>query len=123
VGTLNIMVGQEQGNVPVTVLRVEGDIDASTHNILEEKGSEVIAAGASNILLDLSGVHYMGSAGFRAIHAITNMLDHEEGVGMSKSKHLKLYNPSDEVSRVIKTLGFDSFLEIYRDRDEAVNSF
>ena len=122
-GTLNIMVGQEQGNVSVTVLRVEGDIDASTHNILEEKGSEVIAAGASNILLDLSGVHYMGSAGFRAIHAVTNMLDNSESVGISKSKHLKLYNPSDEVSRVIKTLGFDSFLEIFRDRDEAVNSF
>ena len=122
-GTLNIMVGQEQGNVPVTVLRVEGDIDASTHTILEEKGSEVIAAGASNILLDLSGVHYMGSAGFRAIHAITNMLDNSESVGIAKSKHLKLFNPSDEVSRVIKTLGFDSFLDIYRDRDEAVNSF
>jgi len=117
------MVGQEQGNVSVTVLRVEGDIDASTHNILEEKGSEVIAAGASNILLDLSGVHYMGSAGFRAIHAITNMLDNSESVGIAKSKHLKLFNPSDEVSRVIKTLGFDSFLDIYRDRDEAVNSF
>ena len=58
----------------------------------------------------------MGSAGFRAIHAITNMLDHSESVGISKSKHLKLFNPSDEVSRVIKTLGFDSFLEIYRDR-------
>ena len=122
-GTLHIMVGQEQGNVPVTVLKVEGDIDASTHNILQEKGSEVIAAGASNILLDLSGVHYMGSAGFRAIHAVTNMLDNSESVGISKSKHLKLYNPSDEVSRVIKTLGFDSFLEIFRDRDEAVNSF
>jgi len=123
VGTLHIMVGQEQGNVPVTVLKVEGDIDASTHNILQEKGSEVIAAGASNILLDLSGVHYMGSAGFRAIHAITNMLDNSESVGISKSMHLKLYNPSDEVSRVIKTLGFDSFLDIFRDRDEAVNSF
>lgn len=122
-GTLHIMVGQEQGNVPVTVLKVEGDIDASTHNILQEKGSEVIAAGASNILLDLSGVHYMGSAGFRAIHAITNMLDNSESVGISKSMHLKLYNPSDEVSRVIKTLGFDSFLDIFRDRDEAVNSF
>jgi len=123
VGTLNIMVGQEQGSAPVTVLRVEGDIDASTHQILQDKGSEVIADGATNILLDLSGVHYMGSAGFRAIHAITNMLDDSESVGMSRSKHLKLYNPSDEVSRVIKTLGFDSFLDIFRDRDEAVNSF
>ena len=122
-GTLNIMVGQEQWNVSVTVLRVEGDIDAATHKELQDKGSEVIEEGATNILLDLSDVHYMGSAGFRAIHAITNMLDHAETVGISKSKHLKLFNPSDEVSRVIKTLGFDSFLEIYRDRVEAINSF
>ncbi len=48
----NILVGEEQGNVPVTVLRVEGDIDASTHKTLESKASEVIEAGASNILLD-----------------------------------------------------------------------
>jgi anti-anti-sigma factor len=123
VATLNIMVGQEQGNVAVTVLRVEGDIDAATHKALQDKGSEVIDEGTTNILLDLSDVHYMGSAGFRAIHAISNMLDHEETVGISKSKHLKLFNPSDEVSRVIKTLGFDSFLEIYRDRAEAINSF
>jgi anti-sigma B factor antagonist len=117
------MVGQEQGNVSVTVLRVEGDIDAATHKALQDKGSEVIEKGSTHILLDLSNVHYMGSAGFRAIHAISNMLDHEETVGISKSKHLKLFNPSDEVSRVIKTLGFDSFLEIYRDMDEAINSF
>lgn len=73
--TLNIMVGQEQGNVAVTVLRVEGDIDAATHKALQDKGSEVIDEGTTNILLDLSDVHYMGSAGFRAIHAISNMLE------------------------------------------------
>ena len=121
--TLHIMVGQEQGNVPVTVLRVEGDIDAATHKTLQDKASEVIQAGAANILLDLSAVHYMGSAGFRAIHAITNRLDHDASSGMSKSQHLKLLNPTDEVSRVIKALGFDVFLHIYRDRDEALNSF
>ena len=120
---LQIMVGQEQGNVPVTVLKVEGDIDAGTHKTLHEKASEVIQAGAADILLDLSDVHYLGSAGFRTIHAITNMLGHDESSGMSKSQHLKLLNPTDEVSRVIHTLRFDDFLDIYRDRDEALNSF
>ena len=121
--TLNIMVGQEQGNVPVTVLRVEGDIDAATHKDLQDKAAEVIEEGATHILLDLGGVDYMGSAGFRAIHAMSNMLSDEESSGLSKSPYLKLLNPTDAVARVIKTLGFDVYLDIYQDRNEAVNAF
>ena len=121
--TLNILVGQVQGKVPVTVLRVEGDIDAATHKTLQDKAAEVIKDGSTHILLDLSGVKYMGSAGFRAIHAISNMLGSNDTPGLSKSPHLKLLNPTEAVSRVIKTLGFDVYLDIYQDRDAAVNSF
>jgi len=121
--TLTVLVAQEQGEVPVTVLRVEGDIDAATHGILEDKASEVISGGADRILLDLGGVPYMGSAGFRAIHAINNMLGQGTSAAQGKSEHLKLLNPSPEISRVIKTLGFDVFLEIYQDRRAAIQSF
>jgi anti-anti-sigma factor len=117
------MVGEEQGSIPVTVMRLEGDIDAATHAILKDKAEEVIQGGATHILLDLSGVAYMGSAGFRALHAISNMLDPEGGAGMSKSKQLKLLNPTEDVSRVIKTLGFDVYLDIFMDRSEAIDSF
>ena len=120
---MNIMVGQAQGNVPVTILRVEGDIDAATHKTLQDKAAEVVEAGAKHILLDLESVNYMGSAGFRAIHAITNMLNSEDSVGLAKSPFLKLLNPTDAVSRVIKTLGFDVYLDIFQDKDEAINSF
>jgi anti-anti-sigma factor len=120
---MNILVGQEQGRVTVTVLRVEGDIDASTHKELQSKAAEVIEAGATHILLDLGAVGYMGSAGFRALHAIANMLSSEQSEGMYKSGHLKLLNPVGEVARVIKTLGFDSYLEIHHDKDAAVASF
>jgi anti-anti-sigma factor len=122
-GAMSILVGQEQGNVPVTVLKIEGDIDAGTYKDLQEKASELIEAGTSNILLDLGLVEYMGSAGFRAIHAIANMLNKEQKEGMYKSEHVKLLNPKGEVARVIKTLGFDSFLEIHEDRNGAIASF
>ena len=121
--TFNIMVGEAQGSVPVTILRVEGDIDASTHKTLQDKAAEVIEAGAKNILIDLGGVGYMGSAGFRAIHAMANMLSDNESAGLSKSSHLKLLNPTEAVNRVIKTLGFDVYLDIFQDRNEAINSF
>jgi len=121
--TLNIMVGQEQSSVPVTVLRVEGDIDAASHKTLQDTASELIDGGATNILLDLGGVDYMGSAGFRALHAIANQLSGDDASGLSKSAHLKLLNPTDAVARVIKTLGFDVYLDIFQDKSEAVNSF
>lgn len=120
---MSILVGQEQGNVPVTVLKIEGDIDAGSYKTLQDKAGEVIEAGASNILLDLGQVEYMGSAGFRAIHAIANMLNTEGEEGMYRSRHVKLLNPRGEVARVIKTLGFDSFLEIHDDRAAAIASF
>jgi anti-sigma B factor antagonist len=120
---MSILVGQEQGKVPVTVLKVEGDIDASSYKALQDKAAEVIKAGAANILLDLGEVGYMGSAGFRAIYAIANMLNVEGEEGMYKSQHVKLLNPRGEVARVIKTLGFDSFLDIHDDRAAAIASF
>jgi anti-anti-sigma factor len=122
-GALSILVGQEQGSVPVTVLKVEGDIDANTYKDLQDKAAEVIGTGTEKILLDLASVEYMGSAGFRAIHAIANMLNKEQQQGMYKSEHVKLLNPKGEVARVIKTLGFDSFLEIHTDRQTAIDSF
>jgi anti-anti-sigma factor len=122
-GGMSILIGQEQGNVPVTVLKIEGDLDASTYKDLQDKASEVIEAGTSHILLDMGQVEYMGSAGFRAIHAIANMLNKEHEEGMYKSAHVKLLNPKGEVARVIKTLGFDSFLEIHDDRNVAIASF
>lgn len=122
-GDMNILVGQEQGSVPVTVMKIEGDLDAGTYKGLQDKAAELIEGGASNILLDMGDVEYMGSAGFRAIHAIANMLNKEHEEGMFKSRHVKLLNPQGEVARVIKTLGFDSFLEIYEDRAAAIASF
>jgi anti-sigma B factor antagonist len=121
--TLDIMVEQAQGSVPVTVLKVKGDIDAATHKTLQDKASEVMAAGATHILLDLAGVNYMGSAGFRAIHAMTNMLGPDASDGLEKSAHLKLLNPTDAVAKVIQTLGFDVYLDIFQDREEAISSY
>jgi len=120
--TLNIMVGEAEGKVPVKVLRLEGDIDASTQKLFHDKANEVIGAGAEYILLDLSGVDYMGSAGFRVIHAMANDLGGGDGK-LHKSPHLKLLNPTEAVARVIKTLGFDVYLDIHTDREEAIASF
>jgi anti-anti-sigma factor len=114
---LRIAVSEEKGNVPVTILHVTGDVDSKTYQDLEAKAGEVISGGASNILLDLSGVNFMGSAGLRAMHGIAGKLKTSGG------GQLKLLNPSDPVSRVMKTLGFDKYFDIHSSLDEAVKAF
>lgn len=114
---LRIAVSEEKGNVPVTILHVTGDLDSKTYLDLEAKAGEVIGGGANNILLDLSGVNYMGSAGLRAMHGIANKLKNSGG------GKLKLLNPSDAASRVMFTLGFDKYFDIHSDLDNALKAF
>lgn len=121
--TLNITIERAQGRVPVTVLRIEGDIDGASHKTLQDKAAEVIGEGSTHIILDIAGVKYMGSAGFRVIHLITNMLNDDLSSGLAKSEYLKLLSPTDAVAKVIETLGFDIYWEIHQDRESAVNSF
>jgi len=117
--TLRIAVMEEQGTAPVTVFQLNGSLDASTKDTLESKAEEAIGSGASNLLFDLSGVDYMGSAGLRAFHAISKRI----AVAETGPGKLKLVNPSDPVSRVLKTLGFDAFFEVHKDLDSALKSF
>lgn len=120
---LDIQVEKAAANADVTVLSLKGDVDASTYKSLQDRAAEVIGEGAARIVLDLANVNYMGSAGFRAIHAIANMLNAEESEHTIKSEHLKLANATADVSKVIKTLGFDAYLDVFSSTDAAVASF
>jgi len=115
---LQIGVSREEGDKNVSVLRLTGSLDANTQNQLEDKAKETIDGGAEYLVLDMSGVDYLGSAGMRAIHAITNQLSPEES--SMRSARLKVLSPSPAAAKVFKTLGFDSFIDIHDNLDEAI---
>jgi anti-anti-sigma factor len=118
---LQIGVSHEEAEKRVTVMRLSGSLDANTQGQFEDKAKELVDAGAEYLLLDMSGVDYLGSAGMRAIHAITNLLSPEES-GMH-SQRLKVVNPSEAAGKVFKTLGFDTFINIHDSIDEAIAAF
>jgi anti-anti-sigma factor len=131
-----ITVSQQQGRVPVTVLHLQGDvIDANSYGQLEAQVRAVYEAGARNVLLDLSKVKYISSAGLRALHSIFLLLRGDASAesdqvmkkglmdGTFKSPHLKLLNPSPAVMETLRTMGFDMFLEVHRNLKDAVASF
>lgn len=116
---MNLRISQMQGSVPVTVMHVSGDIDASSHQALDDKADELINGGARQILLDLSQNAYMSSAGLRSMHKILTSLNNsgDDAAG------LKLLNPSDKVKSLMKTMGFDQHLPVFGDLNEALRSF
>ena len=132
---MNVTVSQEQANVPVTVLTIEGAIAADSYEQLQKQAKEAYDAGTRYMLLDLSKVDFVSSSGLRAIHQIFLMLSVrgseeeqkavQEGVrkGTYKSPYLKLANPSRDVQNVLNMAGFDMFLAIYPDRKAALAEF
>ncbi len=132
---MDIVVSQEQGRVPVTVFRIKGRLDAASREKLQAQAQEAIAAGKRNLLIDLSGVDFMSSAGLHALHHILDLLradlSTEENEAMKKglrdgtykSPNLKLLNPNPHVLQTLQIAGFDMFLEIHHNLKDAVASF
>ena len=136
---MNISVSQASGRVPVTVIKLDGQLDGQNFQELISKAQELHGAGARDFLLDLSDLTYISSAGLVALHSLALMARGEElpdleggwsayrSMGRTSEtglqKHVKLLNPRSEIMSVLDMVGFSSVFEIYTDREEAVNSF
>jgi hypothetical protein len=132
---MEIEVSHKEGRVPVTLFRVEESITVENYEQLQRAAEDAVRDGTSNILLDLSDVNMLSSAGLRAIHYLFNLLrsdwpgESSESIqtglkdGTFKSPHLKILSPSEHVLSTLKMAGFDMFLAIYSDPQEALASF
>ena len=136
---MNISVSQAQGTVPVTVIKLDGQLDGQNYQELIAKAQELYDAGMHDFLLDLSDLTYISSAGLVALHSVALLARGEElpdmeggwsayrSVGRSREagvqKHVKLLNPSSEVSGVLDMVGFSNVFEVFTDRETAINSF
>jgi anti-anti-sigma factor len=123
---MNIRVSQEQGRVPVTVFRLDGRVNLGNADELERMAQQAHADGMRDLIIDLEEVTSLTSAGMRVLHSIYRLLGvdaSERSTHIQKSRHLKLVNPSPYVRRVLEIAGYDLFLDIYGDLQEAVASF
>jgi len=136
---MEISVSSAQGKVPVSVVAITGQLDGQNYQDLIGKVKELYEAGTRNVLLDLSGLTYISSAGIVALHTIALMLrgeavpDPERGWNTVRSmdrtreagvqQHLKLLSPRPEVTGVLDMVGFTAFFQIFTDRDQAIAAF
>ncbi|MFZ5858786.1 MAG: STAS domain-containing protein [Chloroflexota bacterium] len=124
---MEITTSQMQGRVSVTVLQVSGTVDSSAFQDFTNAMRSAIEDGAKYLLIDISGVPFMSSAGIRSLNEIALLLRKkfpQEKVGWTpKSTRLKLLKPSARVEDVLKISGVDSTLEIFDELEKAIASF
>jgi len=130
-----------QANVAVAILGVEGELDGSNFKDIIAKAEEIYKAGTPNILMDLSNLRFMSSAGLVSLHSIALILrgekphdteggwnvfhaiGRERDISPGKQAHFKLLNPQPRILTNLQKVGMDELFEIHTDRDMALASF
>ena len=128
---LEITSSQIQGERPVTILHLSGHLHGNTEQQLLDRARQAREDGAQYLLLDLSGLEVLSSAGLRTIHRIFNLFTpprdaeiiRQHGEEPYKSPYFKLVCPNPDIYYVLNIAGFLQNILIYNNMEEAVNSF
>jgi anti-anti-sigma regulatory factor len=139
---MHTTIDTRDAGVPVTVLRLDGDLDSSNFEALIEEARRLYGEGARDLLLDLRSVGYMGSSGLVAVHSIALIFNGGEAPGAEAGwaahhaiersveagmqPHVKVLvaaDPSSAVARVFDRTGMNRFIDVRSDENEALAAF
>lgn len=128
--SLSITSSQAKGTANVTVLHLNGVLDAASENDLYERACQVIEGGNQYLLLDISNLTHLSSAGLRALHNIFKKCTPEgefeaarESGEPYKSPYFKLAGASPNVYSVLNLAGFLHNIPFYPTIEDALESF
>ena len=136
---MQITFSKSEGRVLVMVMKIEGNIDAASYTEVINKAQEVYDTGMRDLLIDLSEVPFVSSAGLMSLNTVVKIFSGQSiqssGGGrpsfksinkeadMPMREHVKLLNPQPEVEQVLDVVGLKEFFDIHTDFETAVNSF
>ena len=136
---MKITTEQAPGNTQVTILGLQGELDASNFESIIDKAKAIYEGGGRYLLLDLSELKFMSSSGIVALHSIVKLMrgqgthDLESGWEVFRSierdkesgaqPYVKLLNPQPRIAGTLQKSGMDAFFEIFDDQETALASF
>lgn len=100
----------------VSVLKVSGYLDTTTSSELETALYGLLDRKKYKLVVDLSGVNYISSAGWGIFIGEIKEIRHKGG-------DLKLAGMTGDVFEVFQLLEFNSILEAYDTAKEAIEAF
>lgn len=110
---MNITERVENG---ITVFVLEGRIDTEGAVDMDLALQAAVSEGQHNMVLDMTDVRYICSAGLRTLADV--LTKNKEAGG-----DLKLAALKPKVLRVLRIIGFDKFFSIYETAEAAVADF
>ena len=133
-------VEQASGRVPITVVALDGELDASNFTALIDTVRGLYAAGSRHLLLDMTNLRFMASSGLVALHSIVRLMhgeappDPEAGWGAlhslgqdvtegSTQAEVQLCGAQPAVERVLTRTGLDRLFLTHPDRATAIAAF
>ena len=105
----------EEKKDQISIFKLSGRLDSNTSPNLEEKLTGAMQAGSKYMIIDFEKLDYISSAGLRIILKTTKDLRRSEG-------DLVLCSMQDYVKEVFEIAGFDSFLPIVPNMQDALSS-
>ena len=118
---LKVTSEQVQAAVPVTVLQVPGWLDAQSEEQLLAVARTAFEEGARYILIDMSELDTITSAGIRSLQKIYQMYTPKED--RLRIAHLKLCNAPPQIYNVLGITGFLHNIPMYESLQAALDSF
>ena len=131
---MEIIVTIEQGQEPIAVMKIIGEINASNFMEITDKAQGLYNNPVRNLIIDLSEVPSISSAGQVAIHKIALIysgvpqeVEADENPDFTHSvharKHVKLLSPQPEVEKGLAKAGLKLFFKVFKDLESAIKSF
>lgn len=118
---LKITSESVEAQVPVAVFRIRGWLDAQSEEHLLTEARATYEAGARYLLIEMSELDTITSAGIRALQKIYQMYTPKED--RFKIAHLKLCNAPPQIYNVLGITGFLQNIPMYESVDAALETF
>jgi anti-anti-sigma factor len=137
---LQTTVDQAEGRVPITVLTLDGELDGSNYQHVIDTVTGLYDGGARHLVLDLSDLTFISSAGLVALHTILRQM---QGVGPVDPDYgyaalrainddvdnnavqtaVHLCGTQDAVQKVLDRTGLGGLFPTHPDRATAIAAF
>jgi anti-sigma B factor antagonist len=102
----------EGGPPQVVDVKVIGFLDAHTVITFEKTMEELVERKYNKVIVDLSTLHYISSAGIGALMVLLQQLRRRQG-------DMIILQPSPKVFKILDLLGFTKIFRIAQDRQAA----
>ena len=137
---LETTVEQVSARVPITIVALDGELDASNFAGLIDTVRGLHDSGSRHLLLDLTNLRFMASSGLVALHSIVRLMhgeappDPEAGwdalhslgqdvAAGSTQTEVQLCGAQPAVERVLARTGLTRLFVTHPDRATAIASF